>query len=121
VMWTPPGSLATADQQATLAWTQLVGQARKALPALRRGAYVSVYNTDENSIVFARQDAAGDVALVAMTRNTTATQITASLPAALGIANGTVLHDHLGGADVTVANGQISVSLNSQGAAILAP
>ncbi|HEY1548022.1 MAG TPA: alpha-amylase family glycosyl hydrolase [Kofleriaceae bacterium] len=120
VMWTPPAALTSSDQQATLAWTQLLGQARKALPALRRGAYVSVYNTDQNSIVFARQDAAGDVAIVAMTRNTTATQLTnVSLPAALGIANGTVLHDHLGGADVTVVNGQISVSLNAQGAAIL--
>jgi hypothetical protein len=122
VMWTPPASLTTSDQQATLAWTQLVGQARKALPALRRGAYVSVYNTDENSIVFARQDAAGDVALVAMTRNTTATQLTnVSLPAALGIADGTVLHDHLGGPDVTVSGQSITVTIGAQSAAILAP
>ncbi|HEX4454539.1 MAG TPA: alpha-amylase family glycosyl hydrolase [Kofleriaceae bacterium] len=120
VMWTPPGSL-TADQQTTLAWTQLVGQARKALPALRRGAYVSVYNTDENTLIFARQDAAGDVALVALTRNTTTTTVTASLPAALGIANTTVLHDHLGGPDVTVANGSITVTVQPQSAAILAP
>jgi glycosidase len=122
VNWRGDSGTLSADEQATLAWTRLVGTARKQLPALRRGAYVSVYNTDESSIVFARQDSAGDVALVAITRNTSATSIQTSIPAALGIPDGTVLHDHLGGADVTVGSGgAIQVNLGSQGAAILAP
>ncbi|HEY3807328.1 MAG TPA: alpha-amylase family glycosyl hydrolase [Kofleriaceae bacterium] len=122
VNWRGDSGTLSSDEQATLAWTRLVGTARKQLPALRRGAYVSVDNTDESSIVFARQDAAGDVALVAITRNTSATSIQTSIPAALGIADGTVLHDHLGGADVTVGSGgAIQVNLGSQGAAILAP
>ena len=121
VNWRGASSALSADEQATLAWTRLVGTARKELPALRRGNYVSVYNTDEDRLVFARQDQAGDVALVAMSRLTTGTTITTPIPAALGIANNTVLHDRLGGPDVTVANGAITVTLGAQSAAILAP
>jgi glycosidase len=121
VNWRGDSGTLSADEQATLAWTQLVGTARRALPALRRGKYVSVYNTDENVIVFARQDGAGDVALVAISRLASATQVTAALPASLGLATGTVLHDHLGGPDVTVMAGAITVTLGAQSAAILAP
>ena len=121
VNWRGASGTLSGDEQATLAWTRQVGQARRALPALRRGKYVSVYNTDENVIVFARQDTTGDVALVAISRLTSATQVTTALPAPLGLANGTVLHDHLGGPDVTVTNGSITVSLGAQSAAILAP
>ena len=99
----------------------MVGTARHALPALRRGAYVSVYNTDENVLVFARQDTAGDVALVAISRLTTGTTVTTTLPASLAIADGIVLHDHLGGPDVTVSGQSITVTIGAQSAAILAP
>jgi glycosidase len=119
VNWRGDGTL-TSDEQATLAWSRLVGTARKTLPALRRGAYVSVYNTDENFLVFARQDAVGDVALVAISRNLTPTTVTVQLPASLGISNNTLLHDHLGGANVTVTNNAITVTLGAQSAAILA-
>ncbi len=120
VDWRGDGTLST-DESQTLAWSRLVGTARRTLPAMRRGAYVSVYNTDENVIVFARQDAANDVALVAISRLTTATTVTTPLPASLGIADGTVLHDHLGGPDVTVVSGGVTVTLGAQSAAILAP
>ena len=46
---------------------------------------------------------------------------TFALPPSLGIASGTVLHDHLGGADVTVSGGTITVAIGAQSAAILAP
>ena len=121
VNWRGSSNALSADEQATLAWTRLVGTARKELPALRRGNYVSVYNTDQDRLVFARQDSAGDVALVAMSRLTSGTTITTPIPAALGIADHTVLHDRLGGPDVTVANGSITVTLGAQSAAILAP
>jgi hypothetical protein len=88
---------------------------------MRRGAYVPVYNTDANTLVFARQDTAGDVALEAISRLDTPTTITTALPASLAIPDGTVLHDQMGGADVTVLNQIITVSLGGQGVAILAP
>jgi hypothetical protein len=91
------------------------------LPALRRGAYVPVYNTDANVLVFARQDTAGNVALVAINRLDTPTSVTTALPPSLNIANTTVLHDSLGGPDVTVSGGTITVSIGAQSAAILAP
>ena len=46
---------------------------------------------------------------------------TATLPNSLGIANGTVLRDRLGGPSVTVQNGRITLTIPAQGAAILAP
>jgi hypothetical protein len=45
------------------------------------------------------------------------TSVTAALPPALGIADGTVLHDRMGGPDVTVTGGVITVSLGAQSAA----
>ncbi|HEY4244484.1 MAG TPA: alpha-amylase family glycosyl hydrolase [Kofleriaceae bacterium] len=121
VNWRGGSSSLSADEQATLAWSRKVGTARKDLQALRRGAYVSVYNTNEDVLVFARQDSDGNVALVAMNRLGTPTTISAPLPASLNLANGTVLHDHMGGANVTVVGGSISVTLGAQSAAILAP
>ncbi|HUJ61929.1 MAG TPA: alpha-amylase family glycosyl hydrolase [Kofleriaceae bacterium] len=121
VDWRGDSGALSADENATLAWARAVGTARRALPALRRGAYVSVYNTDENVLIFARQDTSGDVALVAISRLATPTTVTASLPASLGLPSGTTLHDHLGGPDVPVTNNAITVTLGAQSAAILAP
>jgi len=115
------GSALSADEAATLAFVRKLGQARKNLVAMRRGAYVPVYNTDANTLVFARQTAAGDVALAAISRLDTPTTVTTALPASLGLADGTVLHDQMGGPDVTVNGSVISVSLGAQSVAILAP
>ncbi len=120
VNWRGDGSL-SADEQATLAFVRKVGQARKNLTAMRRGAYVPVYNTDANVLVFARQDGAGDVALEAISRLDTPTTVTTALPASLGIPDGAKLHDQMGGPDVQVNGGIITVSLGAQGVAILGP
>jgi neopullulanase len=119
--WRGDSGQLSADEQATLAFTQKLGQARRNLTAMRRGAYVPVYNTDANVLVFARQDTAGDVALEAISRLDTPTSVTTALPASLGIQDGTTLHDQMGGPDVAVTGGVITVSLGAQGAAILAP
>ena len=119
VDWRGDSSSLSADEQATLAWARKVGTARHQLAALRRGAYVPVYNTDENVLIFARQDSVGDVALVAISKLTTSTTVTAPLPQTLGLADGTVLHDALGGPDVTVTGGSITVTVGAQSAAIL--
>jgi glycosidase len=119
--WRGDSANLSADEQATLAFTQKLGQARKALVAMRRGAYVPVYNTDPNVLVFARQTRAGDVAFEAISRLDTPTSITTALPPSLGIADGTTLHDRMGGPDVKVSGGTITVPLGAQSAAILAP
>ena len=121
VNWRGNSTSLSSDEQATLSFVRQVGTARHALPAMRRGAYVPVYNTSQDALVFARQDAAGDVALEALSRLTTPTTVTTALPPSLGIADGTILHDHMGGPDVTVSGGAITLTLGAQSAAILAP
>lgn len=118
-LWRGQGTL-NADEQKNLAFTKLVGSARRELPALRRGDYRSVYAT-EDQLVFARQILGGPSALVALNRSTSPSATTATLPNSLGIANGTVLRDRLGGPSVTVQNGRITLTIPAQGAAILAP
>ena len=119
VMWRGDSTSLNADEQATLAFTRKLGQARKELVAMRRGQYVSVLNTDEDVLVFARQSGS-DVALVALTKSTSSQSRSVALPASLGLGNGTTLHDRLGGADVTVQSGAVNISLGARGAAILA-
>jgi hypothetical protein len=121
VDWRGDSGKLSADESATLAFLRKVGTARHDLVAMRRGAYVPVYDTSQDVLVFARQTSAGDVALEALSRLLTPTTVTASLPPSLGIKDGTVLHDHLGGPDVPVSGGTITVTLGAQSAAILAP
>ena len=121
VNWRGDSSALSNDEKATLAWTRKVGTARKDLPAMRRGAYVPIFNTNSDVLVFARQDNDGNVALVAISRLTSSTTVTVALPPSLQLAEGTTLQDHLGGTDVVVTSGTITVSLGAQSAAILAP
>jgi glycosidase len=119
VMWSGDGSL-SAQEQAMLASTRKLGQARRELVALRRGAYRPVAAT-EDTLVFARQDDQGHAALVALSRLTTPTTVAATLPVTLPFGDGTVLHDRMGGPDVTVSSGSIRVALGARSFAVLAP
>ena len=110
----------TGEEATTLGFVQKLGAARRELSALRRGIYRAVYGTDD-ALVFARTAAAGEVALVALTRLAGGTTVRATLPATLGLANGTKLRDRLGGPDVVVADGAVAITLGPRGAAILAP
>jgi len=121
VSWRGGSATLSADEQATLAFVRKLGVARRDLVAMRRGGYVPVYNTSQDVLVFARQDGAGHAALVAISRLTTPTTVTTALPPSLGLAAGTTLHDHMGGPDVPVSGGAITVTLGAQSAAILAP
>ena len=58
---------------------------------------------------------------VAVSRDTSTQSFTAPLPITLPLADGTTLHDKLGGPDVQVIGGTISMTLPARGAAILAP
>jgi glycosidase len=117
--WRGDGALATEELN-TLSFVRQLGVARRALVALRRGTYTPVMSTD-NTLIFARNDNVGNVALVALSKLTTPTTFSGTLPSGLGLANSTVLHDRLGGPDVTVSGGAVSVTLSPRGAAILAP
>ena len=113
------GNALGAEELATLAFTKQLGKARQASSALRRGAYKHVYATDE-VMVFARQDGA-NVALVALNRMGTPRTFTAPLPLTLGLADGKKLMDSLGGPDVVVSSGAVTVSLGARSAAVYLP
>jgi len=121
VDWRGDSASLSADEQATLAFTRQLGQARQAILAMRRGAYVPVYNTSQDVLVFARQTPQGDVALEALNRLSTPVSLTTALPPSLGLQDGTTLHDHMGGPDATVSGGTLTLTLAAQGVAILAP
>ena len=59
-----------------------------------------------------------DVAIVALNRGTTARPVRVSLPAELGLSDGTVLRDALGGSPVTVTGGAIEVPFRVRGSSI---
>jgi glycosidase len=121
VAWRGDSTSLSSDEQATLAFVRKLGQARQALIAMRRGAYVPVYNTSQDVLVFARQTPQGDVALEGINRLSTPVTITTALPPSLGLQDGTTLHDHMGGADAQVSGGALTLTIGAQGAAILAP
>lgn len=117
--WRVEASL-DSDEQATLDFVRAVGTARRELAALRRGAYRSLGST-EDTLVFARAVPSGPVAVVGITRATTDQPMTVDA-STVGLTQGTVLHDALGGPDVTVGSGgSLTLSVPASGAVILAP
>jgi glycosidase len=131
-MWRGAGTL-SSDEQATLAFAQSLGAARLALPALRRGALGPLaMGSSEDVFVFTRDTrvpsttspeapTSSNFVLVAVARATTATTRHVPLPAALGLADGTLLADRLGGPAVTVTAGAVDLALPPHGAALYAP
>lgn len=71
-------------------------------------------------MIFARQDGA-DVALVALNRTASPRTFTAALPLTLGLADGKKLSDSLGGPDVVVSSGAVTVTLGARSAAVYLP
>jgi neopullulanase len=117
----PEASLG-ADEAATLAFVRKLGTARRQIAALRRGDYVTLDGTTDDTLVIGRLIAPGNAAVVALTRAGSAQAAKVSLEGPLGFAPGTVLHDALGGADVTVQPGGFAiVNVPPGGATILTP
>ena len=69
MMWRAESDL-SVDETATLTFIRNLGTARKNVPALRRGEYISLYVT-EDTLVFGRKMASGDAAVVGLSRNAT--------------------------------------------------
>jgi glycosidase len=110
----------SAEEQTTLALVRKLGTARKELVALRRGVYRSVYATEE-VLLFSRETTDGKAALVAVNKATGSRTFTGTLPQTTPLPNGTVLKDRLGGPNVTVTGGQVTVTVPARGAVVLAP
>ncbi|MBI5537655.1 MAG: glycosyl hydrolase [Deltaproteobacteria bacterium] len=120
MMWKDEAAL-NADEATTLALVRKVGTARRDIAALRRGAYVQL-GTTEDTLASGRKISGGGAAIVALTRSGTPQTIDVEVATNLGLAAGTVLHDHLGGADQTVgAGGHLVVQIPARGTVILAP
>ena len=119
-MWKGEAQL-TADESATLAFTRKLGTVRRTIPALRRGNYVSLSVT-EDTLVFGRLVAPGNAAIVALTRNAATQMVTFDTSGSLGLGAQTVLHDAMGGPDVTVdASGKATIAVPPGGVVVLAP
>jgi neopullulanase len=111
----------SAKEKETLAFVRKVGSARQEIDALRRGDYVSLVGTTEDTLVFGRKLEGGKSAIVGLTRSTLPQAVTVD-GASLGFTGGQVLTDRLTGAKATVASdGKVIVTLAAKSAAILAP
>jgi glycosidase len=113
-----PAALLPAEA-VVLARTQMLGEARRSIEALRRGGYETVLATD-NFLAFARpMGEPGKAAIVAISRSASATSTNVTLPVSLGLQAGAALSDWMGGPDVTVgAGGSATISLSAWGSAI---
>lgn len=119
LMWRPEAALG-ADEKATLALVRKLGAARQQHVALRRGAYVPLHAT-EDTLVFGRRTAAGEVAIVALTRAAQAQPVVIDT-APLGLKAGAALTDALGGPGANVDNlGKLSFMVPASGSVVLAP
>lgn len=120
MMWRAPNAL-SSDEAATLAFIRKLGQARRDVPALRRGGYQTLGAT-EDTLVVGRKISNGDAAVVALTRSGSQVVMNVPVQAELGFPPGTVLSDELGGPSATVAgNGSLSVTIPASGAVVLHP
>jgi len=119
LMWRPEGAL-TNEEKTTLAFVRKLGTARQAIPALRRGDYISLGAT-EDTLVIGRKIPGGGAALVGLTRAGAPTMITVNV-AALGFSAGAMLKDAMGGPSVMVgAGGNTTLTIPASSAIVLAP
>ncbi len=110
----------TPDEKTTLAFIRKMGMARRTIPALQRGDYVTL-SAQEDTLVFGRRIGLGNAAIVAITRSPTPQQVTVD-GAILGFAAATPLKDALGGPNVSVSGvGKVTFTIPARSAVVLAP
>lgn len=100
-----------ANRSEMLRRVQELGQARQAIPALRRGDRKELW-IDDNMYVFARDTSAQGTAIIAMNKGETPRTETVTIPNAYGIDDQTLTAWGRDDKDVTVRNGEIVVELN---------
>jgi glycosidase len=120
LMWRSESAL-NADEAATLAFARQLGLARQASIPMRRGSYVQLYNTSDDTLVFGRLVSPGQAAIVGVTRLTTPASVTFDTTP-LGFAAQTTLQDGMGGPPVTLVNpAQTTITIPASGAVVLSP
>jgi glycosidase len=109
----------STSEQATLDHAKKLGAARQELVALQRGNRVTMW-IDDNLYVYARVSGTS-VAVVVINRQWN--PVTVSVPVAAGVPlpDGTILHDRLGGAAVTVSGQALALTVPAHTSAVLAP
>ena len=119
-MMRPEAELGAREKE-TLAFVRKLGTTRQEVEALRRGEYVSLAGTTEDTLVFGRNLAGGKSAIVGLTRSAS-TQAIAIDVSSLGLAAGQKLVDRISGNAVTVGPGpKVIITIPGRSAAILAP
>ncbi len=117
VLWRGAGTL-SAEETATRALFEKLGQARKELVALRRGNYRTL-SVSEDFLAFSREMPTGPAAVVALARTAGPRRVT--LPADLAARFSGPLRDRLGGATVSINASALDLTLPAHGAMVLAP
>jgi glycosidase len=105
-------SLSTREKK-LLDRVRAIAKLRGTLPGLRRGARRTL-KTDGDGYVLARGTGA-DVVIVSINRGTTNRTVDADNPSELGLADGTVLKDLLGGPSITVTAGKLPIPFTAKG------
>ncbi|MCB9702192.1 MAG: glycosyl hydrolase [Myxococcales bacterium] len=119
LLWRDEAAL-KVDEKATLAFVRKLGSARRTIPALQRGSYVTL-DVDDDTLIFGRALGPGDAAIVALTRSGAPQMRTVDVNG-LGFKSQDKLSDALGGPSVVVSvSGKIDVTVPAKGAIVLAP
>ena len=103
---------------ATLSLTKKLGQARRDVPALRRGGYSTLYATDD-VLVFGRPWAGGPGAIVGLNRTGQAFAVEVDVTGLFSAGDAVV--DRLSGEPMTVgAGGKLTLTLPARGSVVVA-
>jgi glycosidase len=119
MFWRDESTL-SANEKTTLQLVQKLGQARRNIPALQRGEYITLSVSDD-TLVFGRKIASGNAAIVGLTRSAAPQTVTID-GAQLGFSSQKPLKDALGGPDVQVSGvGKVTLTIPGRSAVVLAP
>jgi glycosidase len=108
------------EQQATLAQVQALAALRRAHPAASRGERRTLALTADGLLWAYAMQTADDFVVTVLNRSPSPRSPTLDL-GELTLPDGTVLRDAVGGPDVTVAAGAVTVQLDGRTAAVLVP
>ncbi|TNF25141.1 MAG: hypothetical protein EP329_23635 [Deltaproteobacteria bacterium] len=107
----------SARESAALGVVRKLGQARRAHPALSRGEWPNALVKEADLLVYART-LSEEKAIIVLNRGASSRSGSVST-SSLGVSDGTVFQDALGGGSVTVSGGQLGYDVPARGFKIL--